>query len=53
MRFDIPCIGPTTIETCRNARAAVLAIEAGKTLLLEKKKLLHLANQERISLVAT
>src|SRR5208282_3653187 len=40
MRFDIPCIGPTTVEVCQAARVALLAIEAGKTLLLEKPKLL-------------
>ena len=29
MRFDIPCIGPQTLETCAAARIAVLAFEAG------------------------
>lgn len=52
MRFDIPCIGPTTIETCRAARVAVLAVEAGRTLLLEKERLIAGADRERIALLA-
>ena len=36
MRFDVPCIGPQTVETCVAARIAVLALEAGKTLVLEQ-----------------
>src|SRR5205807_3550491 len=29
LRFDIPCLGPQTLETCTHARIAVLAFEAG------------------------
>lgn len=36
MRFDIPCVGPGTIETCRKARISGLAFEAGKTIILER-----------------
>jgi len=50
MRFDIPCIGPATIQSCDSARVGVLAFEAGKTLLLEKQKLLEVAGHSRISL---
>jgi hypothetical protein len=52
MRFDIPCIGPGTIETCQSARVAILAIEAGKTLLLEKENALQSAQRAKIGLVA-
>jgi DUF1009 family protein len=38
MRFDIPCIGLRTVETCRNAGVEVLAIEADKTILLERSE---------------
>ena len=51
MRFDVPCIGPQTIETCADARISVLALEAGKTLLLEQEKLGPLAQKYRISIV--
>jgi DUF1009 family protein len=36
MRFDIPCIGLKTVETCRAAGVHVLAIERDKTILLER-----------------
>ena len=36
MRFDIPCIGPKTLEVCAAANISILALEAGKTLLLER-----------------
>ncbi len=51
MRFDVPCIGPKTIETCAAARISVLALEAGQTLLLEQEKLEPLAQRHRISIV--
>ncbi|MEK7676505.1 MAG: UDP-2,3-diacylglucosamine diphosphatase LpxI [Verrucomicrobiota bacterium] len=51
-RFDIPCIGPQTLETCAAAKISVLAIEAGKTLVLEQQQVEDLAKMHRISLVA-
>jgi hypothetical protein len=51
MRFDVPCIGLQTIETCAAARIAVLALEAGKTLLLELEKLEPFALKHRLTLV--
>ena len=36
MRFDIPCIGPQTIEICRETGVEVLAFEGGKTIILDK-----------------
>ena len=36
MRFDVPTIGITTIENLHKAGARVLAIEAGKTILLDE-----------------
>ncbi|HET7623827.1 MAG TPA: UDP-2,3-diacylglucosamine diphosphatase LpxI [Verrucomicrobiae bacterium] len=51
MRFDIPCIGPQTLETCAAARISVLALESGKTLLLEQETCERLANKNKISLV--
>jgi UDP-2,3-diacylglucosamine hydrolase len=37
-RFDVPVIGPQTVETCAAAGVAGITIEAGKTLLLEKER---------------
>lgn len=45
LRFDIPCIGPQTLETCAASKIAVLAIEAGRTLLLEQEVIERLASQ--------
>jgi len=51
MRFDIPLVGPKTIESLISASCAVLAMEAGKTLFLEKEKCLALAEANKICLV--
>lgn len=52
MRFDIPCIGAKTFETCAAAKISVLALESGKTLLLEKEACEKLAKENKISVVA-
>jgi len=50
MRFDIPCIGLQTLETCAASGISVLALEAGKTLLLERDACEKLAVKGKISL---
>ena|SRR3984957_12162891 len=50
LRFDIPCIGPKTLETCANAGIAVLALESGKTLVLEQDVCERLAKKHKITL---
>lgn len=52
MRFDVPTIGPQTIENLHRHRAAAVVVEAGKTLVLERPKLLDLARQHRIAVLA-
>lgn len=49
MRFDIPCIGPQTLKACAASGVAVLALEAGKTLLLEQEACEQLAKKNKIS----
>jgi DUF1009 family protein len=51
MRFDIPCIGLKTIETCAAHGVSVLALEAGKTLILDQEKVAEVAQRQRISIV--
>lgn len=51
MRFDVPTIGPQTIENLHRARAAGLVVEAGKTIILEREKTLGLARRFGIALV--
>ena len=52
LRFDIPCLGTQTLQACLDARIAVLAFEAGKTLLLERARVEYMAGKSEISLVA-
>jgi UDP-2,3-diacylglucosamine hydrolase len=51
LRFDIPCLGAKTLETCAAAKISVLAIESGKTLLLEREACETLAKKNKISIV--
>jgi len=53
MRFDIPCIGALTVQACGESGVAVLAIEGGKTLVLEREAVEGLVKKHKISLVAT
>ncbi len=52
LRFDVPAVGPETIVTMQEVNAAVLAIEAGKTLMIDKEEILRCANNSGISIVA-
>jgi DUF1009 family protein len=52
MRFDVPVIGVETIRIAAKAGVRVIAVEAGKTLLLERDAVIELAAQSNISLVA-
>jgi DUF1009 family protein len=51
-RFDVPVIGTQTIETCAEAGLTAIGIEAGKTLLLEKEKVISLCAKHKISIQA-
>jgi len=50
-RFDVPVIGPKTILTMKRCRASCLAVESGKTLIIDQSKCVRLANKSRITLV--
>jgi DUF1009 family protein len=52
MRFDVPTIGRETIETMHKAGGRVLAVEAGKTILLDEAATVALADRYGISIVA-
>lgn len=52
MRFDIPCIGAGTIETCAQCGVSVFAFEAGRALLLEQETCERLAKEHKISVTA-
>jgi DUF1009 family protein len=52
MRFDVPVMGVETIRIAAETRLRVIAVEAGKTLLLERNAIVDLANRSKISIVA-
>jgi len=37
-RLDVPTVGPDTVDRCVAGGAAVLALEAGRVLLLERER---------------
>ena len=51
MRFDVPTVGLKTIETLREAGARVLALEANKSIILDKPEVVAAANKAKISIV--
>lgn len=51
LRFDVPVIGLATIETMLEAGGGVLAVEAGKTLILDREKLVTWADGEKIAII--
>jgi DUF1009 family protein len=51
MRFDVPTVGVTTIENLHRAGARVLAIEAGKTIVIDQLDVVALADRYRMSII--
>jgi DUF1009 family protein len=51
MRFDVPVIGVETIRLAAEAKVRLIAVEAGKTLLLERNAIVDLAERANISLL--
>jgi DUF1009 family protein len=52
MRFDVPTIGCETIEAMHQAGGRVLAIEAGKTIVIDQEATVALANRYGVTIVA-
>ncbi len=52
LRFDIPCIGPVTLEMCAKSHISVLALESGRSLLLEQEECDRIARQNKLTVVA-
>ena len=50
MRFDIPTVGLKTVETCAASGVTVLAVEAGRTLLLEREQVTRFLAKHRLTL---
>jgi DUF1009 family protein len=52
MRFDVPVVGIPTIEAMLEAGATCLCITAGKTLMFDRDKMIRVANEKKITIVA-
>jgi DUF1009 family protein len=52
MRFDVPTIGTTTIETLHRAGGRVLAIEADRTIVVDQDDTLNLADRYGITIIS-
>jgi DUF1009 family protein len=52
VRFDVPVIGVETIRVAAEVKLRVIAVEAGRTLFLERDAIIELANRANISIVA-
>jgi hypothetical protein len=52
MRFDIPVVGLNTIKNLIRAKGVCLAVEAGKTLFIDKEQSVQLADNKGIAIVA-
>jgi DUF1009 family protein len=52
MRFDIPVIGANTIPVLRKARVSALALQAGRTLFLDRDAVIRAADRLNIAIVA-
>ena len=51
MRFDVPVIGPNTIDSCREAGVSRIAVEAGRTLFLGRDEIAEKCREAKISVV--
>ena len=51
-RFDMPSVGTTTLTSMIHAGATGIVIEAGRTLLVDRKRTLAMADEKGISIVS-
>lgn len=51
MRFDVPLVGLDTIKALASSGGTAFAMEAGKTLLMDREEVISLANEKNISIV--
>ena len=51
-RFDVPVIGPDTVKNCAQSGIGVIAIEAGKTLMLAGEEVSSMCDEHKVSILA-
>jgi DUF1009 family protein len=52
LRFDVPAVGMTTIDVMREVGAKVLALEAGRTIMIDRAEVIRAADAAGIAIVA-
>jgi DUF1009 family protein len=52
LRFDVPVVGLTTIESMLKAGAVAIIMDAGKTILLDRQKVIQMADENGIAIVS-
>jgi len=52
LRFDVPVIGPATVQLMARLKASAIAIEARKTLMIDRDELITAADRENVTIVA-
>jgi DUF1009 family protein/predicted dehydrogenase len=52
LRFDVPAAGSDTIETMKRVNARVLVLEAGRTVIFDREKMIDTADAAGISIIA-
>jgi DUF1009 family protein len=52
LRFDVPAVGLTTLEVMREVGARVLALEAGRTIMIDREEVVRAADAAGIAIVA-
>ena len=51
-RFDVPAIGLDTLKSMCEAKAVALVIEAGRTLVVDREKVIQFADENGITILA-
>lgn len=51
MRFDVPCVGTDTIKSLAENNARALALQTGKTIIIDKEKTIESADKLGISII--
>jgi hypothetical protein len=51
MRLDVPAIGITTLETMIRAGARVLALEAGRSIIIQRQRMIQRADEAGLTIV--
>jgi len=52
MRFDVPTVGPETVRVMAEVRASALAVEAGRTLIFDRREMVAAADRAGLAIVA-